>query len=85
VLARQPQVRKQEIPEDWSLEAADFINRLLHRKPQQRLGHAGIEEIFRHPWLRNFPIERVAARAIEPPWKPDPRRVSWDDGDFSSE
>jgi hypothetical protein len=22
---------------------------------------------------------------VEPPWKPDPRRVSWDEGDFSSE
>ncbi len=85
VLARQPQVRKQDIPEEWSLEAADFINRLLHRKPQQRLGHNTIEEIFRHPWLRNFPLDRAASRNIEPPWRPDPRRVSWDDGVFSSE
>jgi serine/threonine protein kinase len=56
ILARQPQIRKQEIPDEWSLEAADFVNRLIMRKPNQRMGHAGIDEIFRHPWLRGFPV-----------------------------
>lgn len=42
-MARQPLIRKQDIPEDWSMEAADFINKLIQRKPNQRLGHQNIE------------------------------------------
>lgn len=85
VLARQIQIKKHEIPDDWSLEAADFINRLLHRKPTLRLGHLGIDEILKHPWLRNFPIQKVSSRGIQAPWHPDMRKVSWDDEDCSSE
>lgn len=33
ILARRVQIKKNEIPEGWSLEAADFINRLIERKP----------------------------------------------------
>lgn len=43
IMARQPLIRKQDIPEDWSMEAADFINKLIQRKPNQRLGHQNIE------------------------------------------
>ena len=38
IMAHQVQIKKHEIPEDWSLEAADFINRLIQRKQQHRLG-----------------------------------------------
>lgn len=85
VLARQVQVRKHEIPDDWSLESADFINRLLQRKPIQRMGNNSVDEILKHPWLRNFPIDRVAARKIDAPWMPDPKQKKWDDSDMSSE
>jgi hypothetical protein len=29
IMAKQVQVKKQDIPEGWSIEAADFINRVL--------------------------------------------------------
>ena len=29
ILARQAQIKKQEIPKNWSLEAADFVNRVI--------------------------------------------------------
>ena len=41
ILTSQVQIKKDEIPEDWSLEAADFINRLLQRRPVNRLGLNG--------------------------------------------
>lgn len=41
ILSYQVQIKKDQIPEDWSLEAADFINRLLQRKPINRLGLNG--------------------------------------------
>ncbi len=52
---RQVLISKKEIPDGWSIEAADFANKLLQRKPIERLGWAGIEEIKEHPWLRYFP------------------------------
>lgn len=55
ILAKQVQVKKHEIPDDWSLDAADFANRLIQRKPSNRLGFNGPEEVKNHPWLKNFP------------------------------
>lgn len=41
ILLGQVQIKKDEIPEGWSLESADFINRLIQRKPNNRLGKNG--------------------------------------------
>lgn len=43
-----------EIPEGWSIEAADFINKLIQRKPANRLGLNGPEEVKEHIWFRGF-------------------------------
>ena len=40
---RQVLIGKKIIPEGWSIEAADFVNKLLQRKPIERLGWAGVE------------------------------------------
>jgi hypothetical protein len=39
---KQVLISKKEIPDGWSIEAADFTNKLLQRKPIERLGWAGI-------------------------------------------
>jgi len=33
ILAKQVQIKRHEIPKGWSIEAADFINKTLQRKP----------------------------------------------------
>lgn len=33
MLAKQIQLKYNDIPEDWSYEAADFVNKLIQRKP----------------------------------------------------
>jgi len=55
IMAKQVQVKKNEIPEGWSIEAADFINKLLQRKPANRLGLRGASEVKDHIWLKNYP------------------------------
>lgn len=35
-------IKKDSIPEGWSIEAADFANKLLHRNPAKRLGANGV-------------------------------------------
>ena len=47
-------IKKFQIPEGWSLESADFINRLLQHEKSNRLGILEIEEIFEHPWILKF-------------------------------
>eukprot|EP00828_Plagiopyla_frontata_P003327 TRINITY_DN10960_c0_g1_i2.p3 TRINITY_DN10960_c0_g1~~TRINITY_DN10960_c0_g1_i2.p3 ORF type:complete len:146 (+),score=19.01 TRINITY_DN10960_c0_g1_i2:105-542(+) len=54
ILARQVQIQKSMIPEGWSLDAADFINKLIQRKPVNRLGLNGPEEVKSHPWFKDF-------------------------------
>lgn len=29
---------------------------MIQRKPNNRLGSNGVEEVKNHPWLRNFPF-----------------------------
>ena len=55
ILSKQIQIKRAEIPPGWSVEAADFINRLIQRKPLNRLGLNGPEDVKNHPWLRDFP------------------------------
>ncbi|CAD8060562.1 unnamed protein product [Paramecium sonneborni] len=50
ILAKQAFIK--EGTPNISNKAIDFINKLLIRKPQQRLGFSGIEEIIHHQWLK---------------------------------
>ena len=70
ILANQVQIKKDEIPEEWSLEAADFVNRLLQRKPGNRLGLNGPIEVKNHVWLKTFPWEKLRNGELVPPYMP---------------
>ena len=53
IFAKQIFLRKSDLPDGWSMEAADFINKLLQRKPANRLGLHGPSEVKQHAWLAN--------------------------------
>lgn len=53
MLSRQACVRFDQLPFKWSPDSLDFVNKLLLRNPEQRLGANGIEEIKDHPWLQD--------------------------------
>lgn len=55
IMARQAEVKKGEIPAGWSIESADFVNRLLQRKPSKRLGLFGATEVKEHSWFKYYP------------------------------
>lgn len=83
ILAKQVQIKKHEIPEDWSIEAADFINRvisnqLLQRKPINRLGLNGPQEVKSHPWLADFPWDKLLERSLIPPFVPNQSGENFD-------
>jgi len=81
MMARQVKLVKSQVPAGWSLEAVDFINKLLVRSPEERLGFSGPQEIKNHNWLRDFPWKLLLEKKIDSPYKPfeesnfDPRSL----------
>ena len=68
MLAKSVQMKHHDIPEEWSIEAADLCNRLIRRKAAERMSSA--EQIKKHPWLRGFNWENLFAGQIIAPWVP---------------
>jgi serine/threonine kinase 32 len=68
ILAKQVQLKKTDIPQGWSLEAADFINRLIQRKPMNRLGVNGPQEVKSHPWFKDYPWEKLLNKELRSPF-----------------
>lgn len=82
-MSKQVQVKKNEIPEGWSTDSADFVNRvlfqklliyymfqLLQRKPSNRLGLRGAAEVKDHPWIKYFDWNNLYEKKIEAPFIP---------------
>ena len=84
ILAKQIQIKRVEIPQGWSIEAADFINRLIQRKPLNRLGLNGPEDVKNHPWLRDFPWDDLLRQKIASPFIP-PNKDNFDANYTNSE
>lgn len=70
IMAKQTVIKKSEIPEGWSIEAADFVNKLIQRRPKTRLGWGGSYELRNHAWLRDFPWESLSECKLESPFRP---------------
>ena len=72
IIEKEIQISKNDIPEGWSSEAADFINRLLKRKPGNRLGLRSAIEVKGHSWFRFFPWKDLYDKKIKAPFIPPP-------------
>lgn len=73
VMRKQVQIEENEIPDDWSLESVDFINRLLQRKETKRLGYReGVKELRAHPWFKGFDWDRLYNKTLVSPFTPKP-------------
>ena len=70
ILAKQVQLKKDDIPQGWSLEAADLVNKLIQRKPTNRLGFNGPNEIKNHVWFRGFDWQELYNKQIPAPFVP---------------
>jgi serine/threonine protein kinase len=70
----QIQIKKNEIPKGYSNEFADFINKLLIKNPEQRLGFKGISELKFHPWLRYYDWKSTYLKKEKAPFIP-PKKV----------
>lgn len=77
IIQKQVQVHPSNIPLGWSPKVCDFINQLLHRKPDNRLGNKGIEDIKNHPWLSDINWEKLVNKELNAPFVP-PNKENFD-------
>ena len=77
IMARQAEIKEEELPYGWNVDSADFINRLLQRKPECRLGYNGVQEIKEHNWFREFPWDDLVNKRMSSPFIPE-RKENYD-------
>ena len=78
MLAKQAKITPEKIVSGWSNESVDFINGLLQRKEEHRLGYRnGAKELMAHPWLKYYPWKQLEAKALQAPFIPE-RRDNFD-------
>ena len=46
------QIKNDEVKSGWSPEFVDFVNKLLDKNQENRLGNKGINDLKCHPWLK---------------------------------
>lgn len=69
IFSKQVQLKKKDVPQGWSLESVDFINKLLQRNPEERLGRNGIHEIKNHSWVSNVQWKKMLEKRVDSPCK----------------
>ena len=70
ILTKQAEIDYTDLPNGFSNEIADFINRLIQRKPKNRLGKDSINEVIGHPWFEGFDWENVKKKKNKAPYIP---------------
>ena len=63
-------IKESHLPEGWSRDCADFINRCIQKKAAYRIGYNGIEELKEHRWLKEFKWDSVKKRILKAPFIP---------------
>ena len=70
IVATQFLIPKEKIPPNWSYDAADFINKLLQRKPANRLGLRSAKEVREHSWIKKYRWRDLYNKKIVPTFIP---------------
>ena len=78
IIYKQARLNEGDIPHSWSLESADFINKLLKRKPNKRLGYNGIKELKSHIWMRDINWNALKRKELVAPFIPYSNRENYD-------
>ncbi|CAD8048856.1 unnamed protein product [Paramecium primaurelia] len=70
LLSQQIQLKRSELPIEWSIEAGDFVNRLIKLNAEDRLGTNDPQEVMNHPWFKNFDWNKLISKQMNPPYVP---------------
>ena len=72
ILKQQAKIDNEDIPNDWSFESVDFINKCLRRKYSKRLGYEnGVYELKEHEWFKDYNWEKLYNKTIKAPFRPN--------------
>ena len=72
MLSEKIMINIDNIKKGWSIDVADFINRLLERKQEKRLGAVGgVKELKEHQWLKYYPWEELEKKMLPAPFIPE--------------
>ena len=66
----QVEIKEEDIPIGWSIEAGNFFNKLLIREPENRLGYNSINEIKKHEWFSDINFKELFKKKLKSPYKP---------------
>ena len=65
IVSRQVKINNDDIPDDWSIESADFINQLIERKECKRLGFKnGIKDLMEHKWMKDVDWDKIRNKEL---------------------
>ena len=83
IVSRQARIKDDNIPDGFIksntfYDCASFINSLLERKKEKRLGYNGFEEIKNHPWLIDFNWDDLINKRIQPVFIPPFGEINYD-------
>ena len=78
IISSQAKIKKENLPDDWGADAAEFINSLLQRKPNQRLGYNNISEIKEHPWMKDINWELLYKKELKAHFLPSSNKENFD-------
>jgi len=59
-------------------DAKDFLQKLMEKVPEKRLGYHGIEDIKKHAWFNQIDFGLLEAGYLEPPFAPNQDEVNAD-------
>lgn len=59
-----------KLPSFLSIEACDFISKLLTQNPNKRLGFNGSKEIKEHAFMKEIDFDLILAKKVKPPFLP---------------
>ena len=78
MMSRQIYIDEEMLPLGWSLESADFVNKLMVRKDSKRLGYYNDLDIKNHPWFYDIDFNELVEKKIDSPFLP---RINHDNYD----
>ena len=70
ILNGQALLKKADMPESWTPEAVDFINKCIARRPESRLGLNNCIELKTHVWHKDQEWRKLQKREEKPLFKP---------------
>ena len=79
MLSKEAVIKSDMLTHGWSQESADFINLLLQRKEEKRLGSKnGAQDLYKHPWLKYYPWPQLKSKQLLAPFIPEKNNDNFD-------